>query len=84
MFDLVLKNGKVVDGTGNPWYLADIGIQGEKITRIGVIPVDKAASVIDAEGLVISPGLSILTAMPTLFCLSKTIWRCWDAFWNRG
>ena len=56
MFDLVLKNGKVVDGTGNPWYLADIGIQGEKITRIGAIPVDKAASVINVEGLVISPG----------------------------
>lgn len=56
MFDLVLKNGKVVDGTGNPWYMADIGIQGEKIARIGVIPVDKATSVIDAEGLVVSPG----------------------------
>ena len=56
MFDLVLKNGKIVDGTGNPWYLADIGIRGEKIARIGVIPVDKAASVIDAKGLVISPG----------------------------
>ena len=56
MFDLVLKNGKIVDGTGNPWYLADIGIQDEKITRIGAIPVDKAASVIDADGLVISPG----------------------------
>ena len=56
MFDLVLKNGKIVDGTGNPWYMADIGIQGEKIARIGVIPVDEAASVIDAKGLVISPG----------------------------
>jgi len=56
MFDLVLKNGKVVDGTGNPWYMADIGIKDEKIARIGVIPVDEAASVIDAEGLVISPG----------------------------
>jgi len=56
MFDLVIKNGKVVDGTGNAWYMADIGIQGEKIVRIGVIPEDQATSVINAEGLVISPG----------------------------
>jgi len=56
MFDLVLKNGKVVDGTGNPWYMADIGIQGEKIAKIGVISPDEAASGIDAKGLVISPG----------------------------
>ena len=56
MYDLVLKNGKIVDGTGNPWYIGDVGIQGDKIGKIGVIPLEEAASVIDARGLVVSPG----------------------------
>ena len=56
MFDLVIKNGKIVDGTGNPWYMADVGIQGDKIGKIGVIPLEEAASVIEARGLVVSPG----------------------------
>lgn len=56
MFDLVLKNGKIVDGTGNPWFRADIGILDGKIVKIGAIPVDLATTVIEAKGLVVSPG----------------------------
>ena len=56
MFDLLLKNGKIVDGTGNPWYMADIGISNEKIAKIGIIPLEEAAYVIDVRGLVVSPG----------------------------
>jgi len=56
MYDLVLKNGKIVDGTGNPWYMADVGIRGEKIAKIGVISPEEAKTVIDAKGLVVSPG----------------------------
>jgi len=35
IFDIVVKNGKIVDGTGNPWYYADIGIKGGRIRGIG-------------------------------------------------
>jgi len=56
MYDLVLKNGKIVDGTGNPWYVADIGILDGKISMIGVVPSEQGKSSIDAGGLVIAPG----------------------------
>ncbi len=55
-FDYVIKNGKIIDGMGNPWYRADIGIIGDKITEIGYIPRDKGKSVIDASGKVVTPG----------------------------
>ncbi|MCH2170088.1 amidohydrolase family protein [Myxococcota bacterium] len=54
-FDLVIRNAKVVDGTGLPAFRADVGIRGERIARIGRIEED-AARVIDAEGLVLAPG----------------------------
>lgn len=54
--DIVIKNGKVVDGSGAPWYLADIGIDNGKIVRIGNIPAGNASTVIDANGLVVAPG----------------------------
>ncbi len=54
-FDLILRGAKVVDGTGIPAYVADIGIQGERIAKIGRID-GEAARVIDAKGLVLVPG----------------------------
>ncbi len=56
MYELLLLNGKIVDGTGNPWYLADIGIKDEKIAKIGNIPEEQAVRSIDLEGLVVAPG----------------------------
>lgn len=55
-FDLVILNGKIIAGDGNPWYMADIGIKKEKITFIGDIKDSGAAKTIDAAGLYISPG----------------------------
>jgi len=54
-YDIVIKNGMVVDGSGSARYRADIGITGDKITRIGRIN-EKAKQTIDAEGHVVSPG----------------------------
>jgi N-acyl-D-amino-acid deacylase len=54
--DLLIKNGRVFDGTGNPWYRADVGIQGEKISRVGRIKGDDAEKVIDGEDLGVAPG----------------------------
>ena len=53
-FDLVIRNAKIVDGSGNPWYKADVGLVGERIGKIGRI--DEGRIVIDAERLVAGPG----------------------------
>ena len=55
MFDLVIKNGTVIDGTGVPGIKADIGILNGKIAKIGNI-LENADTTIDATGLVVSPG----------------------------
>ena len=55
-FDILLKNGRIIDGSGNPWYGADVGIRGDHIAAIGRLQEAKARRVIDASGLVVSPG----------------------------
>jgi len=55
-FDLVIKNGLIYDGLGNSPVLADIGIKGDMIGKIGNIPAEKGKQVIDADGLSVSPG----------------------------
>lgn len=55
-FDVVIKNGRIVDGTGNPWFKADIGIIAGKIAKVGVISESQAKTVIDAQNQIIAPG----------------------------
>ena len=55
-FDLLLKNARIVDGCGTPWYRADLGIREGKIAAIGKLGDAKAGRVIDADGFVIAPG----------------------------
>ena len=55
-YDLIILNGRVIDGSGNPWYQADIGVMGDRIMEIGDLSGKKAGHVIDARGLVVSPG----------------------------
>ncbi|MGD8539777.1 MAG: D-aminoacylase [Candidatus Aminicenantes bacterium] len=55
-YDLVIKNGRVFDGLGNEAISADIGIIGEKITKIGKISAAKGQTTIDASGLTVCPG----------------------------
>ncbi len=50
-FDTVIKNGKIVDGTGNPWFRGDIGISGDKIVKIGRIPSEKGKTIFDLEDI---------------------------------
>ena len=56
MFDLVISGGTVVDGTGAPAYRADVGVTGDIVTAIGDLSSADAARIIDATGLVVSPG----------------------------
>jgi N-acyl-D-amino-acid deacylase len=55
-YDLVITNGRVVDGTGNPWFRADIGIRDGRVARVGRIPAAQARQVIDAHDQIVAPG----------------------------
>lgn len=55
-FDVLIRNGRVIDGTGNPWYYADVGIRGERIAAVGDLSAATAGRVIDATGLYVTPG----------------------------
>ncbi len=68
-FDLLVRNGRIVDGTGAPWYTADVGVAAGKIVKIGRLADAKADRTIDATGLVVAPGFIDMmgqTATPTL------------------
>lgn len=57
MFNLIIKNGTIIDGTGEKGYKADVGIENGKITAIEKFPEEtKASKVIDAEGKIVCPG----------------------------
>jgi N-acyl-D-amino-acid deacylase len=55
-YDLLIRNGHVIDGTGSPWYAADIGIRAGKIAGIGRLADAPAKRTIDARGMVVAPG----------------------------
>jgi N-acyl-D-amino-acid deacylase len=55
-YDVVVRNGHVIDGTGSPWYAADIGIRAGKIAAIGRLADAPARRTIDARGMVVAPG----------------------------
>jgi N-acyl-D-amino-acid deacylase len=54
-YDVLIKNARIVDGTGNPWYLDDVAVRNGKIVAIGRL-TGTAARTIDARALVVSPG----------------------------
>ncbi len=57
MFDLLIRNGTVLDGTGREGFAADVGIVGDTITEIGAIPAEvRAAQTVDATGMIVAPG----------------------------
>ncbi|MDP2053511.1 MAG: amidohydrolase family protein [Acidobacteriota bacterium] len=55
-YDLVLQNGRIIDGTASPWYKADLAIKGDTIVRIAPAITEPAGRVIDLKGLVVAPG----------------------------
>ncbi|HEV3037562.1 MAG TPA: D-aminoacylase [Candidatus Angelobacter sp.] len=55
-YDVIIRNGQIIDGSGNPWYRGDVGIQGDHIAVIGQLKDSTAKRVIDASGLVVAPG----------------------------
>ena len=55
-YDVLVRNARVLDGTGNDWFRADIAIDGDRIVRIGRLPNATAARVVDATGMYVTPG----------------------------
>src|SRR5215813_10125733 len=55
-FDLLISNGRIVDGTGNPSFVGNVGVREGRIAAVGLLANRPAARVIDANGLVVAPG----------------------------
>ncbi len=55
-FDLLIRNARVVDGTGNPWFRADVALRDGRIAAVGRLADASAAQVVDAAGRVLAPG----------------------------
>jgi len=55
-FDLLIRGGQIVDGTGNPWFFGDVAVKGDRIVEIGRNISGSATKILDARGLVVAPG----------------------------
>ena len=55
-FDLIIRNGKIVDGTGNPWFLGDVAVRGDRIVEVSRAIQGPAKRTIDASRKVVAPG----------------------------
>lgn len=55
-FDLIITNGRVVDGSGNPWFYGDVAIKGDRIVQVGHVSESASGRRIDARGMVVAPG----------------------------
>ncbi len=68
-FDVVIRNGHIIDGTGSPWYAGDVGIVNGRIARIGELGKAPARVVIDARGLIVAPGFTDMLGQSELSML---------------
>lgn len=55
-YDVLIRNGRIIDGTGSPWYAGDVGIRGGRIAAIGMLPGATGKRTVDAAGMVVAPG----------------------------
>src|SRR2546426_7931388 len=55
-YDLVIRGGRIVDGSGNPWFHGDVAIRADRIAQIGRVPAGSGQRDLDAHGLIVAPG----------------------------
>ena len=55
-YDIVIRHGRIVDGTGSPWYAGDVAIRGGRIAALGSLADAPSRRTIDARGMVVAPG----------------------------
>ncbi|HET9525072.1 MAG TPA: D-aminoacylase [Pyrinomonadaceae bacterium] len=69
-YDLVITNARIVDGSGNPWFRADVALKDGRIARIGRVAPDSAAKTIDAKGQILAPGfIDVHTHVESIYSL---------------
>jgi N-acyl-D-amino-acid deacylase len=69
-YDLVITNARIVDGSGNPWFRADVAIKDGRIVRIGRVAPGAAAKTIDAKGQILAPGfIDVHTHVESIYSL---------------
>jgi len=56
VYDTIIMNGRIVDGTGNPWFYGDVAIRGDRIIKVGKVGPARAIRRIDAAGMIVAPG----------------------------
>ena len=67
--DILLRNGRVVDGTGAAWFIGDVAVRGGRIVAVGKLEASRARRVIDVSGLVVAPGFIDLLGQSEYFVL---------------
>src|SRR5215467_3041784 len=55
-YDIIIMNGRIVDGSGNPWFYGDVAIRGDRIVKVGKVGPARAIRRIDASGMIVAPG----------------------------
>jgi N-acyl-D-amino-acid deacylase len=69
-YDLVITNARIVDGSGNPWFRADVAVKDGRIVRVGRIAVAEASKTIDAKGQILAPGfIDVHTHVESIYSL---------------
>ena len=70
VYDLLITNARIIDGSGNPWFRADVAIRERRIVRIGHVAPETAAKVIDARGQILAPGfIDVHTHVESIYSL---------------
>jgi N-acyl-D-amino-acid deacylase len=70
-YDILIRGGHIIDGTGSPWYSGDVAIQGGQIAAVGALPGARAKDTIDAAGMVVAPGFIDMLGQSDLSILVK-------------
>ena len=71
MFDIVIRKGRIIDGSGNPWYYGDVGVRGDRIETIDNLSAASAVRVIDARGKIVCPGFIDMHALSDIMLLAE-------------
>ncbi len=76
MYDLLITGGRLIDGTGTPWYWADVGVEGDRIVAVGALAGAAAKHVIKADGRIVCPGFIDMHTHSDLQPLANPLHEC--------
>ena len=69
-YDLLITNARIIDGSGNPWFRADVGIKDGRIARVGRLDPSQAQKTIDSKGQILAPGfIDVHTHVESIYSL---------------